>query len=508
MINIPIQTRIHNEWTFVVKNVKTDEITGVYKGFNVVLDRFLIRFGVPDDKNVAKILVGDGAGTPSTEDTGLFSVLEDYSASVSILENTKNTLKVLYTAVVPSNELVGETLTEVGLSGAVTSYVYTHAMIEDSEGNAITIGPKSDDEEITIYSTFIFEIDTKEYLEYPRGNTRTLQTEMLFGLGNIDEMNNPKIEAGVSKRKRSEAELNTSNSGCDKYITRLSTTRSSASDGLYTLDAKRFGSSDANGEIREMAAVCGIASKAMCRIIIEKLPTDLFDGIQKTDEAVGSGNGSLTGFNLPWSNPQNAVIKVDGVTKTEVTDYTLTEFPKNRIVTAHDFFEAEVTGTMVTGKEYIFDGTDGTSPYAQMLAGENWVLDLKESKKYGFGSIGLRMTSTSYRWTSFDVDVSADGSSWTKVATAKAASATTWIDVAFDTVPKTAYRYIKMTANTVVGTGGARFTEVRFTATQDQIQFTSAPGNALPITASYKLGYIPKDSTKLLDLGLTLALTR
>lgn len=500
---------MHNEWTIVRKNVETSEIIQVAKGFNVVLDRFLNKFSNAESLAINKVAIGSGSGTPNAADTGLFNPLAYYTVSEEIVENSKQYLKVLYTAIIPSSDLVGSTLTELGLTGVSTSNVFTHAMIEDSEGNQISIGPKTDVEEITIYSLFIFEVSQAAYVEFPRFENSSLQRTALFGLKSQSAMTTPRIYVGSSKAIRSAEDLEANYRMTLANIGYLASTTSTPSAGVYVVDAKRFGSTDCNGEIRELVFTGNAPTQmCVCRIIIEKLPSEIFNGIQKTDDAVGTGNGSATGFNLPWSNPQNAVIKVDGVTKTEVTDYTLTEFPKNKVVTAHDFFQTEVTGTMVTGKELIFDTTEGTSPYAQMLAGENWILDLKESKKYGFGSIGMRMTSTSYRWTSFDVDVSADGTNWTKVATAKAASATTWIDVAFDTVPKTAYRYIKMTANTVVGTGGARFTEVRFTATDDQIKFVTAPANNLPITASYKLGYIPKDSTKLLDLGLTLALTR
>ena len=150
-----VTLKIHNYFDAKLENVETGEVR-TFKAYNQVQDSWFECIRDSGSSQIATyISVGDGAGTMSLSRTTLFhrlsgkSVTEE-SSEVLSHNRFKRVVSVLFTEL----EAVGN-LTEVGLcSGG--SYIVTHALFTDSEGNPITI-PKTNTDRLTITATVFAE---------------------------------------------------------------------------------------------------------------------------------------------------------------------------------------------------------------------------------------------------------------------------------------------------------------------------------------------------------------
>ena len=160
-IKLPI--KIHNKFEIEVKDISTGDI--VQRGYaeNIVLDNFFNSVGFMNHVGTnhigSSLCFGSGTGILSVSRTTLFNyvgykgrVLYELVANQAPLESYA-TCKSVFGAL----ENVGLILTEVGLSIGALPTIYTHALIKDSEGNLLSLGPKTDTQEITIYSTVYFQ---------------------------------------------------------------------------------------------------------------------------------------------------------------------------------------------------------------------------------------------------------------------------------------------------------------------------------------------------------------
>ena len=156
-MDINIKSKIHNKYLIEVRNIRTNEVK---QGFaeNIILDNLLTSekfIGTHYQDYVGyKISFGRGTGTPDPLRTTLFDRI-DSKVGVLVEKSFNQAPQVSYCVkkiVLLPSEYIGEIITEVGISDASTT-IYTHALIKDSEGNLLVLGPKTSEEEITIYST-------------------------------------------------------------------------------------------------------------------------------------------------------------------------------------------------------------------------------------------------------------------------------------------------------------------------------------------------------------------
>lgn len=171
-IDLPI--KIHNKFEIEVKDVVTGEIVQKGHAENIVLDAY---FTTPyvhstgtvvtrNDSFVGSVIAfGKGTGELSSSRTTLFTYLDSKEAlqhEIVINQAPLSSYATKYIKLLPE-EYIGETITEVGVANSLhSSYkhlVYTHALIKDSAGNSLTLGPKTGTQEITIYSTIYFVPD-------------------------------------------------------------------------------------------------------------------------------------------------------------------------------------------------------------------------------------------------------------------------------------------------------------------------------------------------------------
>src|SRR5690606_20653189 len=152
-----IRATLKNEYLIKVRDANTGETKGEYKAHNVITRQMLEN--LYSSSKYAYIAVGTGTGTPSFDRTSLFNYSARYSASMEggLIEVDENTFGQQYRARIPANALVGQSLTELGLSTNSTTGLTTHAMITDSEGNQIAIEKTEQDIidlYVTLYMTF------------------------------------------------------------------------------------------------------------------------------------------------------------------------------------------------------------------------------------------------------------------------------------------------------------------------------------------------------------------
>ena len=149
---------IHNRFDIEVIDAKTGQVKQKAQAFNVILNNFWTRF-FANTANAAPfnthILYGSGSGTPSASDTSLF---HHENAITSAEDNSGEDFENHVTwyrqkAQITESMSVGVNITEVGIGyGTSANNLCTHAMLQDMNGNPISIN-KTNTDIINIYST-------------------------------------------------------------------------------------------------------------------------------------------------------------------------------------------------------------------------------------------------------------------------------------------------------------------------------------------------------------------
>lgn len=164
--------RLHNRFDAVLVDAATGEVKQVCKAENLVTNAFyntLIHDSSRGNWSYPRdIVIGTGAGTPQASDTALFNQI--YSGSWTSVDDQVHRLSdtefyYQVTVTCTENQANGN-LTEIGLSGYldyyVESYLFSHAMFTDSEGQPIIIEKTNTDRLIVTATIYV-------KLTYPAG---------------------------------------------------------------------------------------------------------------------------------------------------------------------------------------------------------------------------------------------------------------------------------------------------------------------------------------------------
>lgn len=166
-MNVMPEVSLHNKFHFELLDTKTGKLKQEAWAYNVVTNLYYTTLQSKNQLIISDIEVGTGTGTPEVTDTALFHYLGQKlgtRGNVTPLGNYRysQTLTTTFT----ENEVNG-TLTEVGLCSSNTTsahQMYTHAMLTDSEGHAISI-VKTAADRLTVTATLYLS------LTYPAGIT-------------------------------------------------------------------------------------------------------------------------------------------------------------------------------------------------------------------------------------------------------------------------------------------------------------------------------------------------
>lgn len=312
---------VHNKFEFEVVDVTTGEVKQKAVAYNTVLNALLTRL-MNFNAFFTHIHIGSGTGTTDATRTSLFTfkgakAATGYASSgkFPILSRTK-TITLL------PEEYNGITITEVGAAyGSNSSYLCTHALLKDSEGNQISIAKTSTDQ-ITIYATIYFNVG-QQFGQLGDnangglllGNNGFLTNYLLDGA--TDRASDASsVQVFYNNRIRGNALNN--NTG---YLTYLLSSSSGGGLTTYPTDKKatwtfpRLGTTVGNGAIRSISFTAGNINAGPLAELIFPMP-GIWDGFNIVNEPLlGTADGTNTRFNFSYNGIKDgsAVVKANGV---------------------------------------------------------------------------------------------------------------------------------------------------------------------------------------------------
>lgn len=292
---------IHNKFEIEVVDARTGRIKQRAEAHNVICNNLW--------SNVSSyfnyIWYGNGVGTPSRSDTNLFGTKYYASTGDHALIYNYRTGVFYRTKKITLSETtaVGVNITEVGLAYSTGSgCLCTHAMIQDMNGNQISISKTATDI-ITIYATVYMHWIPTGYQDDTIVVCRVLANRILgygFSAGTIY------VGAGTCKMN---AGVNTSTSA--------SCTWDSANKRL-TVKAPRIAVGYGNIEGGfGWVALMSQSSYSSSYSCTNYAVIDVRGAYEVTGEAVGTGDGVTTEFATLFDFPTNATVYVDGVAMTD-----------------------------------------------------------------------------------------------------------------------------------------------------------------------------------------------
>jgi len=166
-IKIPMP-KMHNHFEFKVIDVKSKQVIQEAKAENIVLDiayEKLIRQHGCFQYAYNRINLGSGGGVLDKTRTTLFSQFASLAiTNYAVTVVSPDLFTVSGKAVLGESDYIGQTITEVGFyseregtSNLTARRLWNHALLQDSEGNPISIGPKTNTQIIEIYFTLYVE---------------------------------------------------------------------------------------------------------------------------------------------------------------------------------------------------------------------------------------------------------------------------------------------------------------------------------------------------------------
>lgn len=316
---------IHNRFDIEVIDAETGKLKQEAKAYNVICDKLWTRL-FAKYTYFAYIHYGSGTGTPSATDTELFNYVggqtaTDETASIDYENGVFNLRKQIQLA---AGTAVGVNITEVGIAyGSDSSYLCTHAMLQDMNGNRVSI-TKTDTDVINIYATVYVHFNPNGYDGGYVRPTTYIPTVSLFAFlcGHANTLANrmyltPYDTASVSPGKGGGYPQDALYNYVDI------TTTCDATNKTITFAPKRIESSQYNiGGFRQLMFTrysYGSQYDIYEPWFVIRPGGSWFPYSQITAEAVGTGDGSTVDYSLAFPFVHDMKVYIDGV---ETTDFT------------------------------------------------------------------------------------------------------------------------------------------------------------------------------------------
>lgn len=284
---------IRNEFTIVRENIETHE-KQEYKAYNILLNQIYSRL-CNFQPYFTHIHFGTGTGTfDDPARTSLYTYLGNRSAVTEFQTVSYPTSQWRRKITLLPEEYVDAEITEIGVAfGTSSSNLVTHAAIKDAEGNPIILGPKKDNEVITIYADFYITIYSPDYgLRFYGNGLRSYLLGATMGSDSVGIGFYGYEEDGMSKS--SARTIDVPNRRVTTYV--------------------RFQDTEYNSDIRIVDWV-NIGAR------VELPRTGVFTGKLREAYALGAGDGAKTVFPIPFREAIAQKVYVEGIENTD-WDYT------------------------------------------------------------------------------------------------------------------------------------------------------------------------------------------
>ena len=478
-LDIPFLASIHNRFDIEVKDGITGEITQRAQAFNIICNSFWSRF--KNNQTITSYIVygeGPSASTPSTPsptDTTLFNRIGGISTTsgTPTFDFDSGVETIPGSIVLGLTTSVGRTIGEVGF-GYSDYYITTHALLQDLNGNPITI-EKTDTNIITIYATLYFHWNVSGYLN---GKVKIVHIQdYSYYYNSFANPIAPRTSEWLYGRHKSSGVMSnaifdypamTELSGGSNYVKnykgRVDTTQGNDSDTYSLRDIYLFRN-----------------------IFIDHSFID-FTNFNITEESVGTGDGTNVNFATAFPIQGNYKVYVDGIEQlTGVTvktgyfkyvsmGFNLIDENKNRY---HSWvFHPNV------GDVYYLENPDQYSfSKVESFSGSN------NSASYPQGR------------SETDVYVSDDFEHWTKICTTGAYGRAIWSGLQ-DIGQSYNSPYLKLVITR--SESDHNWWLPAFYDSDYNIIFDTAPSIGSVVTVDYTPFCIPKDSNHVLDIAVSL----
>lgn len=482
-VNVKLNASIHNRFDIEVVDAKTGKVKQKAQAFNVICDNLWNRL-LNGDSYFEYIHYGSGTGVPSSGDTALFGYINGASVAAAEKKWVVKAGIAHVTGKITLNETVavGETLTEVGIASSSTSTTLcTHAMLQDMNGNPVSI-LKTDTDIINIYATVFlhWNCDNETLFISPsyapntsRGNTPMGMIGWLLG----DTRTTTNMGSALPTRASfTDTGAHDGKSGSTVYD---ATTTYSVEDKAITFKYPRLAATA--GNTSQILAVAIGAHGTSTTSYYMQLPAvvmlvggDKIPAYTVEEEAIGTGDGVTTDFKTAFSNLESATIYVDGVAQGNVTVDRLVPF---------------VSGNARAG---IYPGiyNDGlfslsTTYVSGNMNPGNSIYHPRGGCVYNsfYATCGIQ-TVNKNMLASNDL--------------------LTWEPVAAGTVPDALQNHKYWRLETESTAESQSFSATRTRADDNNIHFATPPAAGAVITADYLTKTIPKDSNHVYDLEVTI----
>ena len=455
--NIVLENKLHNRFDIEVHDARTGEVRQKAQAFNVILDQFLTRLFAAQSV-YDYIQYGSGQGTPSASDTALFNWVGGAAASAAVYDDAhfvEGWNSFTRSIVLDEQTAVGVTLTEVGIAGATNSALCTHAMLQDMNGNPISI-QKTNTDIITIYATIFihWNVNGNNGVTYvPRSHWfGTQMTNLGFWGGHRDFGDYQKTNGVVT--------ADSANKRWTWQNVRLSISDWNDALGLGFIIAGRLFSN------LEQWAAFNVDVKGIYQI---------------TGEPIGTGDGVTTEFVARYDDLSDVSVFVDGVIDSNVhLDYNSTFELAG---------EAEPIDILSTDSIHIPNPRMSVYQYFFNDFNVAYIRDWQTPHPMQYS------TNNTDPYLSCRISYSDDLITWSGGSSYP-------LSPIKQPLPNECYGHKYIRFHDIARSSNINL----FSQRKNKIVFSTPPAAGAVITANYKTPYVPKDSNHVYDFSLTIQL--
>lgn len=308
MIELKAPMSIKNEYVLELYD-KDGKLKDKAYAYNLVTNHFWeCAFGSYTTGPLDYIQIGTGSGTPSVTDTEPFRKLAAYTTTWKSVKYRYPTSTAVYTATFPASTSEVGVITEVGFrrGKSYADSLTTHAMLQDSEGNPITIN-KTDTDTLIVTATVHATVSFADNVIPPPSAADFAGFGILGAYNSIKENATYYLYCSTLPYAATDG-------------VSVATSPSNYSSSTRTCELKSTRINASTGNNRYFNAIGGYKTGWIV------LPDEtVFPPYELQPMTVGTGDGVSTEFKCPIPDfvENTEVITVDGVELTRNVDYTV-----------------------------------------------------------------------------------------------------------------------------------------------------------------------------------------